>query len=90
MILAVWSASFCIETLTLQRSIAQRTPEAGGVVVVVDCLHPTIAGCDWEITGHTLRSEQFVPISFTIWQAIFQIERCVREYLFTVGAHETF
>lgn len=90
MVLAVRPASFRIETLALQRSIAQSTPEAGAVVVVVHRLYPAISGGDRKVTGHALGGEQFVPVSLTVRQAIFKIERRVGENLFTMGAHEAF
>lgn len=88
MVLAVRSTAFRVETLALQRSVAQCTPEAGAVVVVVHRLHPAITGCDREIAGRTLGGEQFVPVELTVRQAVLQVERGVREYLLTVRAHE--
>jgi len=58
------------------------------VIVVVDRLHPSVSGFNWESAGDTLRCEQLVPIFFTVRQAVLQVEGAVGEDLVAVGARE--
>jgi len=58
------------------------------VIVVVDRLHPSVSGFNWESAGDTLRCEQLVPIFFTVRQAVLQVEGAVGKDLVAVGARK--
>lgn len=62
--------------------------EALTVVVVVQGLHPLVAGFDGESAGEALGREQFVPVGFAVRVAFLQEERAVAEQLATVGTLE--
>jgi len=58
------------------------------VVVVVEGLHPPVAGLDREATGNALGGEQLVPVFLTVRQAVLQVEGAVSKDLVAVGAGE--
>jgi len=58
------------------------------VVVVVEGLHPPVAGLDREATGNALGGEQLVPVFLTVRQPILQVEGAVSKDLVAVGAGE--
>lgn len=62
--------------------------EALTVVVVVQGLHPLVAGFDGESAGEALGREQFVPVGFAVRVAFLQEERAVAEQLAAVGTLE--
>lgn len=64
--------------------------EALAVIIMWECFHPAIASFDWESACKTFRCEQFIPISFTVWTAIFQEELAVAKQFATICAVETF
>jgi hypothetical protein len=59
------------------------------MVIVVQCLNPSIASFNGEAASEAFRCEQLVPVSFTIGFALLQEERIVAEQLCTVCALET-
>merc|ERR1711934_812525 len=76
------------ELLALQVLFAQCAVEALAVVVVVEGLHPSVAGLDREAAGDALGREQLVPILFAVRQPVLEVERRVGEDLAAVSAHE--
>lgn len=88
MVLAEWSASFREEALSLEVLLAAGAVEALTVVVVVQGLHPLVAGFDGESAGEALGREQFVPVGFAVGIALLQEERAVAEQLAAVRALE--
>lgn len=76
------------ELLAFQVLFAQRAVEALAVVVVVEGLHPSVAGLDREAAGDALGREQLVPILLAIGQPVLEVEGRVGEDLAAVGAHE--
>lgn len=44
--------------------------EALTVIVVVECLHPSIASLDWEAASIALGGEQLIPIGLAVGVAI--------------------
>lgn len=76
------------ELLALQVLFAQCAVEALAVVVVVEGLHPSVAGLDREAAGDALGREQLVPILFAVRQPVLEVEGRVGEDLAAVGAHE--
>jgi len=59
--------SFGEETLTFEILVAFRAFEALAVVVIVECFDPSVTCFNREAASDAFRSEQVVPISFTIW-----------------------
>lgn len=88
MVLAEWPTAFREETLSLEVLLAAGTVEALTVVVVVQGLHPLVAGFDGEPTGEALGREQFVPVGFAVGIALLQEERAVAEQFAAVGTLE--
>lgn len=88
MVLAEWSASFREEALSLEVLLAAGAVEALTVVVVVQGLHPLVAGFDGESAGEALGREQFVPVGFAVGIALLQEERAVAEQLAAVRTLE--
>jgi len=76
------------ELLTLEVLFAQCAVEALAVVVVVEGLHPSVAGLDREAAGDALGREQLVPILFAVWEPVLEVKGRVGEDLAAVGAHE--
>lgn len=66
MVLAEWSSAFREEALSLEVLLAAGAVEALTVVVVVQGLHPLVAGFDGESAGEALGREQFVPVGFAV------------------------
>lgn len=88
MVLAEWSSAFREEALSLEVLLAAGAVEALTVVVVVQGLHPLVAGFDGESAGEALGREQFVPVGFAVRVTFLQEERAVAEQLATVGTLE--
>jgi len=76
------------ELLALQVLLAQRAVEALAVVVVVEGLHPSVAGLDREAAGDALGREQLVPILLAVRKPVLEVERRIGEDLAAVSAHE--
>lgn len=76
-----------INLFVLQRS-TYRAIKALTVIVVWQCLDPSIASLDWETACKTFRGEQFIPIGFTIWTSFFQEEWTVAEQFTAISAIE--
>jgi hypothetical protein len=49
------------------------------MVVVIDGLYPAVTSLDGETAGHAFGCKQLIPVFFTVWQAILQIEWRVGE-----------
>lgn len=88
MVLAEWPTAFREEALSLEVLLAAGTVEALTVVVVVQGLHPLVAGLDGEPAGEALGREQFVPVGFAVGIALLQEERAVAEQFAAVGTLE--
>lgn len=84
MVFAEWAASFREEALSLEVLLATGAIEALTVVVIVQGLHPFVAGFDGESAGEALGGEQFVPVGFAIGIAFLQEERAISEQLSAV------
>lgn len=77
------------EALPFQILLAFRAFEALAVVVVIQSLDPTVTCLDREPAADALDSEEIIPVSFTVWQAIFKIEGFRSKDFTTVGTAET-
>lgn len=88
MVLAERATAFREEALSLEVLLATGAIEALTVVVVVQGLHPLVAGFDGESAGETLGGEQLVPVGFAVGIAFLQEERAVSEQLSAVGTLE--
>lgn len=88
MVLAERATSFREEALSLEVLLATGAIEALTVVVVVQGLHPLVAGFDGESAGEALGGEQFVPVGFAVGIAFLQEERTISEQLSAVGTLE--
>lgn len=88
MILAERTSTLREEALALEVLLAAGAVEALTVVVVVQRLHPLIAGLDGEATREALGREQLVPVGLAVGIALLQEERAVAEQLTAVGALE--
>jgi hypothetical protein len=60
------------------------------VVIVIQCLNPSIAGFNREAAGEALCGEEFIPVRFTIGLAFLQEEWIVAEQFATISALEAF
>lgn len=87
-ILAERTSTLREEALALEVLLAAGAVEALTVVVVVQRLHPLIAGLDGEATREALGREQLVPVGLAVGIALLQEERTVAEQLTAVGALE--
>lgn len=88
MVLAERTTAFREEALSLEVLLATGAIEALTVVVVVQGLHPLVAGLDGESAGKALGREQLVPVGFAVRVAFLQEERTVSEQLSAVGTLE--
>lgn len=69
-----WSTSFGEETLSFQIAFADSALEAIGVIVLIQRLHPPIAGGNGQSAANALGGEQIVPVLLAIGKAVFQVE----------------
>jgi hypothetical protein len=60
------------------------------VVIVVQCLNPSIAGFNGEAACEAFCGKKFIPVGFTIRFAFFQKEWIVAEQFATISALEAF
>lgn len=88
MVLAERTTAFREEALSLEVLLATGAIEALTVVVVVQGLHPLVAGLDGESAGKALGREQLVPVGLAVRVAFLQEERTVSEQLSAVGTLE--
>lgn len=58
------------------------------MVVVVERLHPSVAGLNGEPARHALGREELVPVLLAVRQPVLEVEGGVGEDLAAVGAHE--
>lgn len=71
-----------------RRSLSYSAVEALTVIVVVQCLHPTIAGLNGEATSIALGGEELIPIGLAVGIAILQEEGRVAKDLAALAARE--
>lgn len=88
MVLAERATTFREEALSLEVLLATGAVEALTVVVVVQGLHPLVAGFDGESAGEALGGEQLVPVGFAVGIAFLQEERAIAEQFSAVGTLE--
>jgi len=82
-------ASFHKKPLSFQVFLTQRAVETLRVIVVVQCLHPSVSCLYWEATVDTLGGEQFIPIFLAVGQTIFKIKWRVGKYFSAVSTGKT-
>lgn len=87
-VLAERTATLREEALSFEVLFAAGAVEALTVVVVVQRLHPLVAGLDGESAGEALGREQLVPVGLAVRVTLLQEERAVAELLAAVGALE--
>jgi len=88
MIFTKYFSTLCIKALPLHIFLTKRAVETLRVVVVIESLHPAITSLDWEATRDTLGGEELIPVLFTIWETILQVEWRVCKDLATVSTAE--
>uniref|UniRef100_A0AAG5D770 Uncharacterized protein n=1 Tax=Anopheles atroparvus TaxID=41427 RepID=A0AAG5D770_ANOAO len=74
--------------ITINGGMTYGAVEALAVVVVVQGLHPLVAGLDGESAGKALGGEQIVPVLLAVGIAFLEEERAVAELLAAVRALE--
>lgn len=62
--------------------------EALTVIVMVECLHPSIASLDWEAASVALGGEELIPIGLAVGVAILKEEGRVAKDLAALAARE--
>lgn len=87
-VLAERTATLREEALSFEVLLAAGAVEALTVVVVVQRLHPLVAGLDGESAGEALGREQLVPVGLAVRVTLLQEERAVAELLAAVRALE--
>jgi len=88
MIFTKYFSTLCIKALPLHIFLTKRAVETLRVVVVIESLHPAITSLDWEATRDALGGEELIPVLFTIWETILQVEWRVCKDLATVSTAE--
>ena len=85
-----YKADKTIFTYLIQKHeiFSHRAVETLRVVVVIESLHPAITSLDWEATRDALGGEELIPVLFTIWETILQVEWRVCKDLATVSTAE--
>lgn len=88
-LLAVRLATFCKETLTLEVHLTCRAVEAFRVPVLIECLDPTVARLNGELTSITLSLEHHCPVFGTVYLAIFIVKTASAYWLVALAAEKT-
>lgn len=58
------------------------------MIVVRQCLDPTVTGLNWETTGEAFCRKHLVPVSLAVRLSVLQEERTVAKQLSAVRANE--
>jgi len=86
--LAIRFSIFGKKSFPFQVNLTSRAVKALRVPVLVECLHPAIAGFDRKLTSSALSLEHDLPILFTIHFAVFDVEASTTDRLVTLWAQE--